>query len=631
MPEEEHLSSLERVRRRLYSTQAPTDTLLTGYTKKPSEQTRGWDTLKVAQAVIQTETQHMSGPARFFISALGFFLVTLIATGAYLYFGGRSISTNNLIITTQGPTTIASGDTVPLLLSLDNKNPTTLRDVTVTITYPEGTRSSEDATKPLSNYVENLGDIPPGGHVERTIRASVFGSEGAQISLPIKVQFKTDGSNSTFAKQKQYEFAVTSSPIALTISSLAQVSSGQSLSVDVQVKNNATTALENIAVVAEYPFGFAVSSTDPKPTTGSLFYIGTLASGEQKTIHITGVVTGENQDDRIFKFNGGTVTSPSATTLATSYSAKEVGIKVTKPFLSTSLTINHDSSETPTITPGTTVIGTVTWLNNLASQVTNGEVHIQLTGEALDPASVQAGNGFYRSSDSTILYTYQTSPSLGNLAPGASGQGTFTFSTKKPALLASLRSPAITMKVSISGQRVNENNVPEQVTSTLTRVVRIGTNLNLTSRAVRTIGGISNTGPWPPVENQETTYTIQYTLNNNLSSVGGTKVTASLPSYVRYTGKVSPNDGTLTYDESNRTVTWNIGDVDAGGTAKTMSFQVGLTPSISQSGTYPVLVGAQSVTGTDRFTQKPIQGTVGEITTQTTSDPAYTDAKGKVK
>ncbi len=631
MPEEEHLSSLERVRRRLYSNEPTSDTLLTDYTQKPAAATRGWDKLKVAQAAIQTETHHMSGPARFFISALGFFLVTLLGMGAYLYFGGRSISTNNLIITTQGPTTIASGDTVPLLLSLDNKNPTTLRDVTVTITYPEGTRSPEDATKPLTNYVENVGDIPPGGHVERTIRASVFGSEGAQISLPIKVQFKTDGSNSTFAKQKQYEFAVTSSPIALTISSLAQVSSGQTLAVDVQVKNNATTPLENVAVVAQYPFGFTLSTTDPKPTTGSLFYIGTLAPGEQKAIHITGVVTGENQDDRIFKFDGGVLSSPTAATLSTSYSSKEVGIKVTKPFLSTSLAINHDSSESPTITPGTPVTGSVTWLNNLASQVTNAEVHVQIYGDALDPASVQAGSGFYRSSDSTILYTYQTNPSLANLAPGASGQGTFTFATKRPALLASLRSPSITMKVSIVGQRVNESNVPEQVTSTLTRVVRIGTNLNLSSRAVRTIGGIGNTGPWPPVANQETTYTIQYTLNNNLSSVGGAKVTASLPSYVRYTGKVSPNDGTLTYDESNRTVTWNVGDIDAGGAAKTISFQVGLTPSISQSGTSPVLVGSQTVTGTDRFTQKPIQGTVSEITTQTPSDPAYTDAKGKVK
>ena len=116
-----------------------------------------------------------------------------------------------------------------------------------------------------------------------------------------------------------------------------------------------------------------------------------------------------------------------------------------------------------------------------------------------------------------------------------------------------------------------------------------------------------------------------------MNSVEGTKIVASLPSYVRYTGSVSPNDGSLTYDESSRTVTWNVGNVDVSAVPKTMSFQVALTPSVSQSGSSPVLVGRQSVTGTDGFTHKPIQGTVGEITTQTLSDPAYTDAKGKVK
>lgn len=630
MPEEEQLSSLERIRKRLYSNQPTSDTLLTDYTQKPVAETRGWDKLKVAQT-IQVETEHMSGPARFFVSAFVFFVLTIVGAGAYLYFGGRSVSANNIILGTQGPTTIASGDTVPLLLTIDNKNPIALHDVTLTIVYPEGTRSSEDPTKPLTSYVENIGDIQSGGHVERTIRASVFGSEGAQISLPIKVQYKTDGSTSVFLKQKQYDFSVTSSPIALTVSSLAQVSSGQSLTMDVQVKNNATTALDNVAVSATYPFGFALTGTDPKPATGNLFYIGSLAPGEQKSIRIIGVASGENMDDRVFKFEGGVTSSPTSASLSTSYSSKEIGIKITKPFLATTLDINHDTSDTPVIVAGVPVSGTVTWLNNLASQVTNGEVHIALSGDALDPTSVQAGSGFYRSSDSTILYTYQTSPTLAKLAPGASGQGSFTFSTKKPAALANLRSPSITMQVSIIGKRVNEKNVPEVVTSTLTRVIRIGTNLNLVTKAVRTIGGISNTGPWPPVPNQETTYTVQYTLNNNLNSVGGTKVVATLPSYVRYTGQVTPRDGSLVYDDSNRTVTWNVGDVNVDGTAKIMSFQVGITPSLTQSGSYPVLVSAQTVTGTDRFTQKAIQGTVGEITTQITSDPAYTDSKGKVK
>ena len=106
---------------------------------------------------------------------------------------------------------------------------------------------------------------------------------------------------------------------------------------------------------------------------------------------------------------------------------------------------------------------------------------------------------------------------------------------------------------------------------------------------------------------------------------------ASLPAYVRYTGKVSPNDGTLKYDDTTRTVSWVIGDVEAGGAPKTMSFQVALTPSVSQIGTAPVLIGAQTVSGTDRFTQKAIQGTVGELTTQITSDPAYSENKSRVK
>lgn len=630
MSDDDHANSLERIRKRLYSNQSTPDTLLQDYSQKPVTQSRGWDKVKVAQA-IRTESAHMSGPARFLVFTLIFFSITVLSAGAYLYFGGRSVSTNNVIVKTQGPTTIASGDTVPLLLSLDNKNPIALRDVTITIVYPEGTRAPDDSTKALTTYTENLGDLTSGAHIERTIRASVFGSEGARVSLPIKIQYKTDGSTSVFVKQQQYEFAITSSPIALSVSSLAQVSSGQSLTVDVQVKNNATTALENVAVSAEYPFGFALTGTTPKPTTGSLFYIGSLAPGEVKNISITGVVAGENQDDRIFKFVGGVVSTPASVVLSIPYSFKEVGIRVTKPFLSTSLSINRDSSDTPVITVGNPVSVTVTWLNNLASQITNGEVLIALSGEALDTASVQAGSGFYRSSDNTILYTYQTNQSLANLAPGASGQGTFTFSTKKPSALTQLRSPTITMKVSIAGKRVSESKVPEVVTSTVTRTIRIGTNLSLVSRGVRTIGGISNTGPWPATPNQETTYTIQYTLNNNLNSVAGTKVVASLPSYVRYTGKVTPADGSLSYDEGNRTVTWNVGDVDVGGVAKTMSFQVGLTPSISQTDTYPLLVSEQTVTGTDRFTQKPIQGTVGEITTRITSDPAYTDAKGRIQ
>jgi hypothetical protein len=631
MPEE-NLSSLERVRQRLYSNQAPAQEDLASLHEKKVEQPTGWDKLKSAQTSFHIEEHHMSGPARFFVAALVFFVLTASAAGAYLLYGGRSVSTNNVIVKTQGPTTIASGDTVPLLVTIDNKNPVALKDVTITITFPEGTRASDDPTKPLPNYTESLGDIQSGGHLERTIKAAVFGSEGQQIVLPITIQYKTDKSNSVFVKQTQYDVIVTTSPIALTISSLSQVSSGQSLTVDVLVKSNATTPLQNVAVSAEYPFGFALSATDPKPVTGSLFYIGTLAPGEQKRISISGVVSGENQDDRIFAFTGGTLSSPTSPTLATSYTRKEADIKLTKPFLTTTLTVNHDSTDNPVILSGVPVQATVTWINNLASQITNAQVQIALSGEALDMTSVIAGTGFYRSSDNTILFNYQTNQSLASLQPGDTGQGNFSFTTKKGSALTALRNPSISMKISIAGKRVSETNVPEVVTSTITRVIKIGTNLALSSRAVRTIGGISNTGPWPPVPNQETTYTVQYTLTNSVNSVAGATVVATLPPYVRYTAQVVPNDGTLTYDDTNHTVTWNAGDLPAGTqTPKTLSFQIALMPSLSQQGQVVPLLTDQKISGTDRFTGKVIQGTVNDITTQITADPAYTDIKGKVK
>ena len=61
---------------------------------------------------------------------------------------------------------------------------------------------------------------------------------------------------------------------------------------------------------------------------------------------------------------------------------------------------------------------------------------------------------------------------------------------------------------------------------------------------------------------------------------------------------------------------WNIGDVEAGG-SRTVSFQVGITPSLSQVGQAPTLVSDQRIFGFDRFTRTQIERTSSAITTKT--------------
>jgi hypothetical protein len=630
MPDEE-LNSLDRVRERLYRAEAPATFEEPALPARAPERATGWDKIKHVQREVRHEAQHISGPARFLIVALAFFLVTGGGALAYLIWGGRIVSTSNVNVAVQGPTTIASGDTVPLLVTIENRNPVAMHHATLTITFPDGTKSADDQTQPLTSYTEDLGDIPSGGKIEQPVRAALFGSEGQQVTLPITIEYRTDNSSAVFVKHKQYDFAITSSPISLSVTSLAQASAGQSVTVDVTVRSNATAPLDNVGIVATYPsFGFAYASGNPTPSTGSTFYLGTLAPGEERHISITGVVSGEENDERTFSFSAGTLTSNAAAQLATSYTTKEATMRLTKPFLATTLTINRDTAEVPVIQGGVSTQAVITWTNTLPTPVTNAHILVKLSGDALDPTTV-ASNGFYRSTDNTVLFDASTIPGLAKLEPGDSGQGIITFTPKRLSIGSSLKTPSLTFAVSVSGQRLSESNVPETLTSTLSRTAKVGTNLSLVSRIVHTAGPFKNSGPWPPAANSETTYTVLYTLSNAGNDVGGATITAALPSYVRFTGATSAGQGTITYDDTTRTVSWTVGDVPAGTKSVTAAFQIGFTPSITQSGTSPVLLFAQQVSGTDKFTQHSISGSVSELTTQTTSDPAYSVIDGNVK
>lgn len=625
MPDEE-LNSLERVSQRLYSANAPTTFETPTLSHEAPERTSGWEKLKQTP-VLGKEAQHISGPARFFIVAVIFFLITGGGAAFYLLYGGRLISASNVEIGVQGPTSIASGDTVPLLVTVVNRNPVAMQDARLTIEFPDGTKSADDPSQPLAHINEDLGTIASGAKVEKTIRAAVYGSEGQRVTLPIKIEYRTEGSNSVFLKNKDYTFTITSSPINLTVNSLTQASAGQNVTVDITVRSNATTPLNNVAVAGQYPFGFTPIAANPQPTSGSLFFIGTLAPGEERHISLTGTLAGEANDDRTFTFVAGTVKDQNALTVADPFTTKGIVIKLTKPFLATTLSINRDTSDSPVIDAGVPAQVLVTWTNTLPTPVTNARISVALVGDTLDRASV-SGGGFYRSSDSTVLFDSSTNPGLAMLQPGDSGQGTFVFTAKSGG--GSAQSPTVRFNVSVAGQRLSETSVPETLSATLTRTVKVATNLTLASRVVRTTGPFKNTGPWPPEANKETTYTVTYTLTNAGNPVAGTQVLATLPSYVRFTGATSPADGSVKYNETTRTVTWAAGDVVSTGT-KSVSFQVALTPSISQQGMSPILVNAQQVSGVDRFTQKPVSGSVRELTTQTTTDPAYTAAFGVVK
>lgn len=622
---DENLSPLERMRKRLYEPEQPSAPVSPHLKEEHLGQSPGTWTPPAPPV----EKKRISPYTYFLVGAVAFFIVSAILAVLFLFFGARSVSTDNVDLTVKGPTSIASGDTVSLVLTIENRNPTPITDTSISVEFPEGTRSADNTSESMVLYTDTVGDVLPGEKTTRTARAVISGRANQIVTIPVVFEYRTEGSNATFQKKEEYTFTITSSPISLTVSTLGESASGQPVTITVAARANGVDPVDNVAVLAEYPFGFTLKSAEPSPA-GNLFTLGTIAPGETKTIKITGVLSGQQSDERVFRFTAGVPKGEGSQALAVSYTTQESAVTITRPFLGVSLALNRDTADTVIARAGTAIQGTLTWVNTLPVPVTDAEIRVKVQGDAVDYQRISSASGYYRSSDTTVVYNRDEQASLARLDPNDTGGGTFTVPMKTGASMNALRNPSITFVVSVSGKRLSESGVPETVSSSVTKTVKVSTDLTLTSRAVRTIGPFTNTGPWPPVADTPTTYTIIMTAGNTVNSVGGAKVTTTLPSYVSFTGATSPNDGSITYNTSTREVTWSIGDMPAGTSGKTGSFQISFLPSASQRGTSPVLVFPQTITGTDRFVQKQVTGAAGDITTKTTTDPSYNPDYGNV-
>ena len=572
------------------------------------------------------ERRHVRLAGLFFAGALAFFAIALAVAGYLLYFGGNSVSVKNITLAVQGPATIAGGDTVPLTISITNRNPVQIDNATIEVDFPASTRSVEDVSKPMPIYSENLGSLRSGETVTRSIKAVVFGAAGDTVLLPITFSYDTQGSNSTFVKRSSHPLAISSTPLSISVDTVAETVAGKPFSLALMVRNNATVSIDNVVVAGTFPFGFTLTSSSIS-ASGSTFPIGKLAAGESKTIMLTGTLDGQDGESRVLHFSIGTPRTAGSTELAMSYMTQDATILLTAPFIAATLTLNGSPLSSATLAPNEVETVTVSYTNTLSTNVADATIAVTLSGSAVDYASVRTNNGFYRSSDHTIVFSRDSDPTLATLAPGATGIGSFTFSTVSATQFG--RSPSVTFSTSVRATRVGQSSVPEEISATTVQTIKAATAVALTASSLYSGGPFSNSGPVPPTSDTTTTYTIAWQAQNGGSAVADGTVSATLPSYVTYTGSTN-GSGRVHYDSGSRTVTWSTGDL-AQGVKGQAAFQVAFLPSTSQKGASPTLTSAATFAGYDRFAGVAVSALADPVTTETTSDPSYKIGDGTVQ
>ncbi|MFH1455136.1 MAG: hypothetical protein ABIF22_02345 [bacterium] len=575
---------------------------------------------------------------KIFLGSLIFFILALGFTFSKFFLGNNVVSGNNIDILVSGPVSIAGGEELLLEIQVKNNNNIDLKVVDLRIEYPAGTKSVADQSIDMPRYSEILGNINIGKSEKRLIRLVLYGEENSQKIIKITAEYRVLGSNAIFSKEKDFNVLISSSPVNIKVTGPTEINANQLTDFSIDINSNSTNIVKNLILKVDYPFGFNLSSSNPKSVSpdGSVFAIGDLAPGAKRNIRISGTVAGQDGEQRVLKFTVGTPSKDDDTVVGTPLALYVSTVSLKKSSVGLDVAINDESGKETNINVGSKNRVSIFWKNNLTEKIYDMVVKVKFSGLTLDKESISAEKGFYNSSDNSIIFDKSSDSLLSMINPSDEGSMRFNFNTLFPSSKSAISfgNSAIKLDISVLGNRAGLDGSAQEILYSDSKTLKISSALKLLSRGFRTVGPFENSGPFPPEVDSETTYTITWTATDSFNNVTLAKVSAFLPPNVKWTSYTSPDSEKITYDKGTGEVVWNIGDMKFGiGTnspARSVSFQVAITPSITQLGSEINLLNEATISGTDAYSQARIGEVKSPVTTNITSDPEYVDDIGKV-
>lgn len=565
-----------------------------------------------------------------------FFLVSsIVFLGAlsialYIFFGGvNMISSNNLDVSIIAPSSISSGEELVIGLTIINENRADLDGVTLFVDYPEGSQEIGSEKNLLHDRID-LGSIKRGSSKEYSLRSTVFGEKDELKDYKFKIEYRVKGSNATFSKEKNYTVSIASAPILMNVSYPKEINSGQEVKFKINFTSNSSVVLKNTLVKIDYPYGFTYKTSSIKPlSNNSVWNIGDMADGDKKVLEMTGVLFGQNQEDKTFRITVGTQSKDTSKDFEADLVDQDATIGIRKSFFGLTLS----SGDQGKLRIGNSSSVYIKWQNTLPDKVLNARITATVSGNAFDRSKVNVGNnGYYRSIDNTVVWDKNSSGNLGQLLPGDQGEFSFGIgSLSDSAQIKLLKNPHIDVHVVMTGDRSSSDG--ETISSESDLELRILSTVNFVSKSLRNTGPFSNTGPLPPRADKESTYTVTWTVTNTTNDISNASVVAKLPIGVFWKNEISPASEKVNFDPDTRIVTWNIGNISSGAgftsSPESVSFKVGIMPSLSQIRSAPELVSQANFTGKDVYVDVPTTVTAGAVTTYT-SDPGFSTSDAEV-
>ncbi len=637
MPDDLEKSRIEELKRRLYSkTEKIEEKHVLDLKKHENEVSGQWTHEEEGKEALNqvlnapTDRNKSDLTKRILQGAFVFFILS-IAVAAFILFKGVNVVSNDKVkVDVLAPAAVPSGQITSLDVSVQNTNDGPINLVDVVLNYPKGTRSADDQTLELTHDRVSFESIASGQTSKGTAKAIFFGENGTLQKINIEVDYRVPGSNTVFSKNSEYDISIGTSALSLTLDSVKEITSGQNIDMTLTVKSNSPETIKGVVLQAIFPFGFTFSSSTPLAVDNfNDWNLGDIEPGGTRTVKISGLVTGETDEVRFFRFLLGLGSAQNQNQIQSEISSAENSLVVKKPFIGSSLYLNSVPAETFIAIPGKEINAEIRWQNNLDVPIDDAQISVSIDGSIVDMNSLKTQKGIIKTDAKTISWSKFEDDKLTEIPAGGSGSVQFVFTTlsDQSTGISKIRNPYIQIDVNVKGKRISESNVPEDIDSVISKKIMVDTVATLSAQIVHNTGPIENQGAIPPKLNKPTEYTVIWTVSNTFNDINGAQVKAILPNFLSWTGVTSPTTEKISFDADSRTVTWDLGKVLAtGGSASGLhqvAFQISFTPTLDQVGNRPVLIDASKFSGIDAFTGDNIFVASNALTTFLPTDPNF--------
>ena len=560
------------------------------------------------------------------LATIAIFVLVLGVTGLYMFLGNNQISNENINIAISGPITVGGGEVLPLEIKVENKNTVSIEGVVLIVNLPPGTKSNEETPRDMLEERVSIGSVGAGEVITVPLSAAVFGEENQERQVKSTIEYRLVGSNGTFYKESEpFNFKINSSPVVIRVNTLKKVSAGQEIEVELAIQSNASTPLKDILVQADYPNNFDFSRAEPNPMyRESAWLINEIKPEETKTIKIRGVIVGQQAEEFQIKFSAGTPKPENQFEIGSILTVANADFVIEQPFINVGLSVNGTESEIVTTKTGSQTNVTIHVRNTLTDTLYDMAVEVKVAGNVLVRDRVNVQNGYYDSVKDVIRFDPSGDSDLSEISPGDTKSFTFSLDPGDQT-----STPSFNLTANAFARRVSESQATEQLVGTAKTEVKFTSVVRINRELGRGTGSFVETGPFPPVADLATTYTVTLIAGTGGNDVTGATVATALPQYVSWQNQ-SSGDGTISFNPVSKEIIWSIGDIDAG-KDKQMKFQVSLLPSQTQIGSVPAILAASRFRATDRFTGDVVRADSAPLSTELSTEAGFEKGNGIVR